>query len=231
MDKLNLPQKLASVGVAAFATAGSILVASSANAALFEVGAPPNTLCSATSLVCSGSLDDFIISPTIIGDKEFEYVDHTGLLGGDDFLEVLRTGDDYELIYEFETTPEDILNFTFDYDVTVLDPNRGIDRVDLDTTVLVFDPDEELVTDFNSTTLVSTAGDAVEEPLIPLSGFVEVRNTYTGVAGTPSTEIASFENSFEQNGTVPEPATILGLLAVGGLGLGLKRKKQSTVES
>ena len=35
------------------------------------------------------------------------------------------------------------------------------------------------------------------------------------------------EAEFEENGKVPEPSTILGLLAFGGLGLGLKRKKQS----
>lgn len=44
--------------------------------------------------------------------------------------------------------------------------------------------------------------------------------------------INAIENEFVQRGEpVPESGTILGLLAVGGLVLGLKRKKQLIIES
>ncbi len=45
--------------------------------------------------------------------------------------------------------------------------------------------------------------------------------------GTYDLTIESLEEVTARVETVPEPATMLGLLAVGGLGFGLKRKKQS----
>jgi hypothetical protein len=54
------------------------------------------------------------------------------------------------------------------------------------------------------------------------AGFLNLSRSADG-----TTLRAEFEITQEAARGVPEPASILGLLAVGGLGLGLKRKKQS----
>lgn len=62
-------------------------------------------------------------------------------------------------------------------------------------------------------------GDTPEKTVIAESSIMEFGQT-----------VASPGGAFLAEGTViktPEPGTILGLLAIGGLGLGLKRKKQS----
>ena len=229
MNQSNLLQKLAPLGVAAFGaiatTTGSILVAPSAHATLFEIGgAIP---CSETSILCEGTLQDFRDSPTIIGDKEFEWVSDSNLPtlpeGGidNDEVEIRRIGKEYFLFYDFR--PDSVVNnFTFEYTVQVTDPDHHIVAVDLDSTVGAFDPVEILTTDFNGVQLVSTQGSSSQLPL-PATDFVTVFNEYDSNGGGP---IDDFENSFQQRGKVPEPASILGLLTVSGLGLALKYKKQ-----
>ncbi|NET75731.1 PEP-CTERM sorting domain-containing protein [Okeania sp. SIO1F9] len=54
--------------------------------------------------------------------------------------------------------------------------------------------------------------------------FISVMNTVSIPEGGT---FDGFKNTFTQKRVTPEPGTILGLLAVGGLGLGLKRKKQA----
>ncbi|MCA2710906.1 MAG: PEP-CTERM sorting domain-containing protein [Microcystis sp. M015S2] len=116
---------------------------------------------------------------------------------------------------------------SFTYTIGVTDPNKSIVGVDLDSNVssnygTVTETFGEI-----SNVLVSTNGSQV-----PPSGFIPIvpkqllTVTNTLVNTNPGTEgLFDFQNSFHQT-TVPEPGTILGLLAVGGLGLVSRFKKQ-----
>ena len=90
----------------------------------------------------------------------------------------------------------------------------------------IFLTQEDLENDENSIgQLISVDGNDVGSSFVNLSGLtsVYIRDSYeVGEAAV----LLEFDNDFIQAEGVPEPASILGLLVVGGLGLGLKRKKQ-----
>jgi len=115
-------------------------------------------------------------------------------------------------------------SFTYTIEVNPLISNKSIVGVDLDS---------DVSSNYGSVTetfaeipnvLVSTNGSQD-----PASGFypitpkklLTVTNT---LAANPNEGLFQLQNSFHQS--VPEPGTILGLLAVGGLGLVSRFKKQ-----
>ena len=229
MSKTNLFQKLAPVGVAAFATAGSMLVPLPTNA---QVGGNCPSFLGADINLWLGVPGETVIC----GDKEFEFIatDINPQPLDELFFQEINPLE-YQLVYDFDPGQTSPFDFFLDYQVTVTDPDFFFSAVDLDTTVEGFPPDTSLVTTYTPIA-GNPAGDPVElqsnngnfdiEFLSGQSTTLLVENIYDGVNGT----IDSFENSFEQEehtNMVPEPASILGLLTIGGLGLGLKRKKQS----
>jgi hypothetical protein len=84
--------------------------------------------------------------------------------------------------------------------------------------------------DLTMTTLQST--DGANDPITPILGAptktIRVLDTYLATTGTVGF-FNSSSNKFTQvlhANNVPEPSSVLGLLAVSGLGLGMLRKKQ-----
>jgi hypothetical protein len=114
---------------------------------------------------------------------------------------------------------------SFKYEIEFINSPKSIIGVDLDSNVssnygTVTETFGEI-----SNVLVSTNGSQV-----PPSGFIPIapikKLTVTNtLAANPNEGLFDLQNSFRQT-TVPEPGTILGLLAVGGLGLVSRFKKQ-----
>ena len=237
MNKTNLLQKLSPLGVAAFgaitATVGSMLFAPLAQAVTF-------------------SASDFFEGEDItIGDKLFEAGDFDFGVRGiseDDLIEVVQVGNDYDFAYVFDPDiegdfPGDTSSFTFDYTVTILDNDKFFQAVDIDSEVNAFTDTlesftAEYETDDDFQTLTSLNGNSDEIAFAGVAASeggdntMEVFNTLTLDStgnGTVEGVFFSVENSFQQGevgDTIPEPATILGLLTFGALSLGLKSKKQ-----
>ncbi|GCL48718.1 hypothetical protein NIES3804_02690 [Microcystis aeruginosa NIES-3804] len=165
------------------------------------------------------------------GDKIFTYVSNTGLPtapeapGEFDLVEADLIGGDYFFAYDF-LPGSNVAGFQLVYDVTITDPNFSFSAVDLDSTVGAFNPPaENLTATYTGGTtpvvLQSINGSSSQAPVFGHPKTLRVTNDYTSNGG----QIFSFENSFRQK-TVPEPGTILGLLAVGGLGMVSRLKKQ-----
>ena len=241
MKKTNLLQKLAPFGVIA-TTASLMLAATSANAALFDI--ETDLECNALSFECDGTFDDFVSSPTIIGDKEFTFINTDLVPSIDDRLIIVREGPSFVFNYEFDPVfdfardPDGM--FFFDYNVTVTGSEELITFVDLDTNVETFPPpagfaEEEFTANYDPlvgpiVTLVNVNGDFLppgSSAPITNTTSVNVNNVFNldpSGQNLPG-EISAWENSFVQESTnIPEPAFILGLLTIGALGLGLKRK-------
>ncbi|NEQ71776.1 MAG: PEP-CTERM sorting domain-containing protein [Okeania sp. SIO2C9] len=137
--------------------------------------------------------------------------------------------------FELELDPGQTLGSfigTATYDVTIANPDFFFDQVGLNSDVTSGGVEAQ-VTDGSGGTgnllleLVSSDGNSVTPT--PILGptmyqFISVMNTVSIPEGGT---FDGFKNTFTQKRVTPEPGTILGLLAVGGLGLGLKRKKQA----
>jgi hypothetical protein len=113
---------------------------------------------------------------------------------------------------------------SFTYTIEVIGSNKSIIGVDLDSDVSSnYGTVTETFAEIPNT-LVSVNGSPV-----PPSGFIPITPkkllTVTNtLAANPNEGLFQLQNSFHQS--VPEPGTILGLLAVGGLGLVSRFKKQ-----
>ena len=247
MDQTNLFQKLAPLGVAAFGAISVIGIFTTSSQAFTLTDSEFRDECTAAAL---GDPD------CTIGDKTFSFVSASfaprpGIvdpISGETIFDIVDVeligGTDYIFTYDFIP---DFLDETFTYviDVDVTDPEKFFAEVDLDTTVDAFlPPSETLTANFvtntngvaDDVTLISVNGGSAAENIpnaranMPTS--IRVTNTYDRDPDNPAGqklpgEISSFENSFRQDTKVPEPASMLGLLTIGGLGLGLKRKKES----
>ena len=178
------------------------------------------------------SFSDWITAPVLCGDKLFTYKDSSGLPdetklpdGTDDTVEFVQVNP-YEYVLNYDFVPDSfITSFTLEYDVEIINaPGYVFDAVDLDSNVDVMPPPETLTATFTGgtspVTLTSTSGGSDMAYILGQPTKLTVLNSYSGAG-----PIDSFENSFRQK-TVPEPGTILGLLAVGGLGLVSRFKKQ-----
>lgn len=121
------------------------------------------------------------------------------------------------------------------YMVEIIDPTYFFKEIDLDSTVVVGGV-QEIVTkqifDENGNQigapfpLVSIDGEPI--PPTPIPGPHLKKITVVDTVDVPNGgTFLGFQNSFTQKRKVPEPTAMLGLFAISGLGLGLKRNKQS----
>jgi hypothetical protein len=145
-----------------------------------------------------------------------------------DTVTLFKTGDEYEFTYsaipgDFAT---DSGSGTIIYDITFPQPVNGV-AIDSDVTA-------------NYGTVTKTIPGILNPPLVsdngsedPLVGFhpispqlsLTVTDTISNPNG-PGEGLSALSNNFREAPHVPEPGTILGLLAVGGLGLVSRFKKQ-----
>ena len=214
MTTNKLTKTFASGSLAIGVLAGSVFAATSASAAILDWA------------TWTGG------TPLENGDKKVTFVSENGF-GADplDDVELTEMGGHYYFIYDATTpdSPDPNINNSgsFTYTIEVINSNKSIVGVDLDS---------DVSSDYGTVTetfveipnvLVSDNGSAV-----PPSGFIPipdhklltVTNTLSN-PGSPNEALFQFQNSFRQT-TVPEPGTILGLLTVGGLGLVSRFKKQ-----
>ncbi|MFM6900400.1 MAG: PEP-CTERM sorting domain-containing protein, partial [Microcystis panniformis] len=145
-----------------------------------------------------------------------------------DDVELMEMGGHYYFIYDATTAGSLNPNFSsgsFKYTIEVIGSNKSIVGVDLDSNVSSnYGTVTETFLEVPGVVLVSTNGSQVPSsgfiPIVPKK-LLTVTNT---LAANPSEGLFDLQNSFHQS--VPEPGTILGLLAVGGLGLVSRFKKQ-----
>ena len=218
MTTNKLTKTFASGSLAIGVLAGAVLTATSASAAMLTweqwVGTPttPGT-------------------PLEVGDKKVTYV--SGDIGAQalDNVALTQMGDHYYFVYNSETLASQDPNKgpggSLKYTIAVTKPGWAIVGVDLDSNVSSnYGTVTETFLEIPNV-LVSTNGSPD-----PASGFYPIAPktlltvTNTLVNTNPGSEgLFDFQNSFHQT-TVPEPGTVLGLLAVGGLGLVSRFKKQ-----
>jgi hypothetical protein len=215
MTTNKLTKTFASGSLAIGVLAGAVLTATSANAAMLSWA------------------DWTSGTPLIEGDKKVTYV--SGSIGAEavDDVALIEMGDDYYFVYDAMNGPAmaNANSGSFTYTIEVTTPGLGIFGLDLDSNVTSnYGSVTETFGEIPGLELVSTNGSPV-----PASGFIgiaphtllTVKNT---LAANPNEGLFDFQNSFRQQynniPNVPEPGTILGLLAVGGLGLVSRFKKQ-----
>ena len=195
--------------------AGSVLTATSASAAMLTW----------TQWTSGNAL--------IEGDKKVTYV--SGSIGAEDGdnVSLTQVGTDYYFAYDamagLVATNSNSGSFTYKIEVT--DPNKSIIGVDLDSTISSgsnYGNVTETFAEIPALSLVSVNG--TQDPFVgftPITpkALLTVTNTLNPNAGQG---LFSLQNSFHQMAPtpVPEPGTILGLLAVGGLGLVSRFNKQ-----
>jgi hypothetical protein len=169
-------------------------------------------------------------TPLEIDDKIVTYV--SGGIGADplDDVELMGMGDHHYFLYDATTMDSPDANMgpggSFTYTIEVIGSNKSIFGVDLDSDVSSnYGTLTETFLEVPNV-LISVNGSSVPpsgfEPIAPKK-LLTVTNTLVNT--DPNNEgLFQFQNSFHQS--VPEPGTILGLLAVGGLGLVSRFKKQ-----
>ncbi|MCA2668480.1 MAG: PEP-CTERM sorting domain-containing protein [Microcystis sp. M045S2] len=215
MTTNKLTKTFASGSLAIGVLAGAVLTATSANAAML------------TWLEWTSG------TPLIEGDKKVTYV--SGSIGAEavDDVALIKMGDHYYFVYDAMNGPAmaNANSGSFTYTIEVTTPDWYIVGLDLDSNVSSnYGTVTETLAEIPGLMLISTNGSPV-----PASGFIgiapndllTVTNTLNNTGG-PTEGLIDFQNSFRQAyiPNVPEPGTILGLLAVGGLGLVSRFKKQ-----
>ena len=246
MNKLNLLSKLAITGVVATVPAvGSMFIASSAHAQMV----PGEVVC--LTVPNSGPIGS-PVDPCSIDGKSVR-----GLSLGDATVgDLFGNGPATNIEFEFEATGFDhIFSGVYrdatdpvfevapmDYDVQYAitiddDPNSFFSTVEIDsltagsgveiTKQIFADSDRTNLLD----TIISTDG-GIDNSINLLGQRLQTLYITDNIVATGESALESYDNAFNQvvidpSMDVPEPGTILGLLAVGGLGLGLKGKKQS----
>jgi len=214
MTTNKLTKTFASGSLAIGVLAGAVLTATSANAAMLTwlewVGTPTTPGI-----------------PLIEGDKKVTYV--SGSIGAEavDDVALIEMGDHYYFVYDAMNGPAmaNVNSGSLTYTIEVIGSPDYIVGVDLDSNVTSnYGTVTETFAEVPNV-LVSVNGSPV-----PPSGFIPIAPkkllTVTNILVANLNEgLFDFQNSFRQE-TVPEPGTILGLLAVGGLGLVSRFKKQ-----
>ncbi|GBF52371.1 hypothetical protein N0824_00216 [Microcystis sp. 0824] len=166
-------------------------------------------------------------TPLENGDKKVTFVSESGF-GAEplDTVTLSLIGDEYDFIYS--ALPDAIDNNSnsgsFTYTIEVTDPNKFLTGVALDSDVTATDYGTVTKTFAEiPLTLTSTGGSAD-----PLVGFYPIAPTQLltvtdTLAPNSGETLYTLSNAYKQT---PEPGTILGLLAVGGLGMVSRLKKQ-----
>jgi|NOAtaT_6_FD_contig_123_16793_length_803_multi_8_in_0_out_0_1 hypothetical protein len=226
MTTNKLTKTFASGSLAIGVLAGAVLTSTSASA-MTLTWAQWTTLDPIT-----GTYSNFLQN----GDKKVTYVPNTAApdplnpIGAEavDTVTLSFMGDEYNFIYS--ALPGAIDNNSnsgsFTYTIEVTDPNKFLTGVALDSDVTATDYGTvtKKFAEIPTLTLTSTGGSAD-----PLSGFYSIapikKLTVTDTLAANSNEgLFTLSNAYKQS--VPEPGTILGLLAVGGLGMVSRFKKQ-----
>jgi hypothetical protein len=186
---------------------------------------------SAQSVVCyTGSRSALIGQTVSCGDKDFSNFSFTGFTSAPDVVtieeDVLPSGIS-EWSFGYDPVPNLTAGtYSLSYDVNITDPGFVFDLVQLGTETGIFPGVEVTKTVENLLTgqtvdLKVTGNDSV---LGSINGWTHIR-VKDDIVITGNGLLESFSNDFTQK-TVPEPGTILGLMAVGGLGLVSRFKKQ-----
>ncbi|TRU29914.1 MAG: PEP-CTERM sorting domain-containing protein [Microcystis aeruginosa Ma_SC_T_19800800_S464] len=212
MTTNKLTKTFASGSLAIGVLAGAVLTATSASAAML-------------------SWADWTGGTALIeGDKKVTYV--SGGIGAEALDDVALTemGGHYYFTYDSLTQgapdPNKGPGGSFTYTIEVIGSPNYIVGVDLDSDVSSnYGTVTETFLEIPNV-LLSTNGSAdPASGFYPIAPIKKLTVTNTLVNADPNNEgLFQFQNSFHQ--TVPEPGTILGLLAVGGLGLVSRFKKQ-----
>ena len=214
MTTNKLTKTFASGSLAIGVLAGAVLTATSANAAML------------TWLEWTSG------TPLIEGDKKVTYV--SGSIGAEavDDVALIKMGDDYYFVYDAMNGPAmaNANSGSFTYTIEVTTPDWYIVGIDLDSNVTSnYGTVTETFGEIPGLMLMSTNGSPV-----PATSFIgiapyQLLTVTNTLAANTGEGLFDFQNSFHQvynNPNVPEPGTILGLLAVGGLGLVSRFKKQ-----
>ncbi|NCT43623.1 MAG: PEP-CTERM sorting domain-containing protein [Microcystis aeruginosa G11-09] len=214
MTTNKLTKTFASGSLAIGVLAGAVLTATSANAAMLSWAA------------WTGG------TPLIEGDKIVTYVG--GGIGAEALDDVALTemSDHYYFTYDSLTQGAPDPNkgpggsFTYTIEVNPLISPNYIVGVDLDSDVSSnYGTVTETFLEIPNVLLSTNGSPDPASGFYPIAPIKKLTVTNTLVNADPNNEgLFQFQNSFHQ--TVPEPGTILGLLAVGGLGLVSRFKKQ-----
>jgi len=195
---------VATLGIAAVSSvAGSLLVAPSASAACYTGG------------ISFGTVQ--------CGDKKFTFEDASvGFPPGTLEIDYDLAGDTYDFNYDFTPDYAGASSFV-KYKVEITDPNSVFKTVKLDPMTSGMMEEATKLVEWNggSHLLTSTGGSMDMFNFPDHVKSITVTDTLNPNGGT----IKGVLNSFTQT-KVPEPGTILGLLAVGGLGMVSRFKKQ-----
>ncbi len=238
MNKLKSLPKLASMGAGAIALSLSGIMLAPNNAAAEVCGfIPPGGL----------------LDPCIEGGKQVrDIVVETGSPFGSgpadrieiEFLQPLDNEHVFDVVYEqenedtpgtfdpvFEAGP---INYTLSYAIDILnDPDSFFDQVEIDsiTAGSTATVTKEIFSDAGRNdlldTIISTNG-GIDTSISLFGERLQTLYITDTIVLTEGAAIEAYDNGFTQREVqpTPEPGTILGLLTVGGLGLGLKKKKQ-----
>jgi hypothetical protein len=221
MTTNKLTKTFASGSLAIGVLAGAVLTATSASAASMLTWEAWTTFDPIT-----GTYPNFLQD----GDKKVTYV--SGGIGAEALDDVALTemGGHYYFTYDSLTQdapdPNQGPGGSFTYTIEVIGSPNYIVGVDLDSDVSSnYGTVTETFLEIPNV-LVSTNGSPdPASGFYPIAPIKKLTVTNTLVNADPNNEgLFQFQNSFHQ--TVPEPGTILGLLAVGGLGLVSRFKKQ-----
>lgn len=242
MNKPHLLQKLAPVGVAAI---GAIAV----------IGITPAQAQLTGGLDWGNGTSDFFTDVTPGAGDNFS-VEFKSPLFTEELTEVDAATGLFDSFFgpfpDIVTLLPEVPTGNFSYSVDQSGLGLGFFRYTLTNDIVFnFDPDDDTATEVsvtigNGSTFVGTFDDLggvefLDETVV--GEIVNIDGTEFTIGGTPN-NINGFAFAFEDielegNGgeyggitsvvthSVPEPATILGLLAFGGLSLGLKRKEKS----
>lgn len=199
--------------------AGSVLTATSASAAAISWGqfSTPDPI-----------TGEFI--SLFAGDKKVTYYSEDGEPIGDDgaTVEFKLTGDVYEFVF---TPTNDTVRgaaFAFSYYIEILDPVfyfAGV-QVASDTTPTYGGAIKMVYEDDSFVNLVAdvTSVNGSPSTFYPILGQYQKLLVSDSVTPGSMEKIFSLSNKFTQRS--PEPGTLLGLLAVGGLGMISRFKRQ-----
>ncbi|MEA5552315.1 PEP-CTERM sorting domain-containing protein [Anabaena cylindrica UHCC 0172] len=152
-------------------------------------------------------------------------------------------GSAYNLVFQspfWTVSGTQAIDTTFKYDVTVLDPNKWITKVDLELDVYgvsavgnpfitIVDTVDLLDPGTGSVNLLATSVspfDSVIKDLNPPQKKISVAKDIAVVANGGFASISVLKQSVHQN--VPESSTLLGLFVLGGVGLTVTKKRLKT---
>lgn len=149
----------------------------------------------------------------------------------------------YNLLFQsafWNVDSKQSIDTTFQYDVTVLDPNRWIDKVDLelrtygvtgDGSIRITDRVDLLDPGTGSSNLLAVSvspGDSVIKSLVPPQKKISVTKDIALLSINQGSASISLINQSVHQTKVPESSTLLGLFALGGLGLTVTKKRLKT---